>query len=150
LIGTVRGIRNARVEYDVEAARYVEAIVQAGGNYELFDARRQAIETLARVRPLTIERTLPAKPQQALAVIVDEVETYLPLAGMVNLDQERERIGKEMQGLEGQIASLRGRLSNEGFVSKAPPAVVEKERERLQAAEERLGRLRERLASLNE
>ena len=148
LVGIIRGIRNARVEYGVEASRHVEAIVQAGERYDLLAARRAAVETLARVRPLHVERTLAAKPQQALAIIVDQVETYLPLAGMIDLEQERERLRKELAALEEQVAALAGRLANEAFTSKAPPAVVEKERERLQVAEERAARLRERLATL--
>ncbi|MHB9092275.1 MAG: valine--tRNA ligase, partial [Chloroflexota bacterium] len=148
LIGVIRGIRNARVEYDVEAARHVEAIIQTGEHYDLLNSRRLALETLARVRPLTIERALPAKPPQALTVLVGEVETYLPLAGMVDLAQERERLRKEIEGLTQQATNLRDRLGNEAFIAKAPAAVVEKERERLQAADERIGRLRERLATL--
>nr|MDA8217366.1 valine--tRNA ligase [Dehalococcoidales bacterium] len=148
LIGVVRGIRNARVEYTVEAARHIEAIVQAGGQYATLTEHRAAIETLARVRPLRIEQVLAVKPQRALAIIVGEVEVYLPLAGMVDLEQERARLHKEIEGLERQAAGLHGRLGNEAFVAKAPAAVVDKERERLRAAEERISRLRERLASL--
>ena len=148
LIGVIRGIRNARVEYGVEAGRWVEAVVQACEYYDVLAARRQAIETLARAQPLRLERALPAKPEQAVAVIVGEVETYLPLAGLVDLVQERARLSGEIQSLEGQIAALSTRLGNESFTGKAPPAVVEKERERLRTAEERAARLRERLATL--
>ena len=148
LIGTIRGIRNARVEYGVEAARWVEAIVQAGECYEVLASRRQAIETLARVQPLRLERTLPSKPEQAVAVIVGPVEAYLPLAGLVDLAQERDRLSGEIEALAAQIAALSGRLGNESFTAKAPPAVVDKERERLRAADERAARLRERLATL--
>ncbi len=148
LIGTVRGIRNARMEYGVEAGRWVEAIVQAGPFYDVLHERRAALETLARARPLRLEQELPAKPEQAVAVIVGPVETYLPLAGLVDLEQERGRLRAEIETLEGQMASLRGRLANESFTSKAPATVVAKERERLGAAEERAARLCERLATL--
>ncbi|MHB1132702.1 MAG: valine--tRNA ligase [Chloroflexota bacterium] len=148
LIGTVRGIRNARTEYGVEAGRWVEAIVQAGPLYDVLSERETALAGLARVRPLRLERELAAKPEQAVAVIVGSVETYLPLAGLVDLEQERARLRAELEGVETQIASLQGRLANESFTAKAPPAVVAKERERLTAAEERAARLNERLASL--
>ena len=105
---------------------------------------------LARTRPLRIERTLAEKPTQALALIVGPVEAYLPLAGMVDLVAERDRLGREQTSLTEEIERAERKLANTEFVGKAPAAVVEKERERLSAHRDRLARLQERRSRLEQ
>ena len=97
---------------------------------------------------LIIESALPEHPAKALALVTGGVEVYLPLAGMVDLEREQERLRKELAAVEGDIARAQGLLGNERFVSKAPAEVVQKEREKLAAAEERRGVLATRIEML--
>ncbi len=146
----VRAIRNARAEYEVEPARYITAIIAAGGAAEQLRAQAAILTTLARLDAdnLVIEEQLAEKPEQAVALVIDEVTAYLPLAGMVDIDRERARLNKEVAETESQIARLEKLLGNAGFVNKAPTEVVEGERAKLADYQARAAKLTERLAAL--
>jgi valyl-tRNA synthetase len=145
----VRSIRNARAEFGVEPAKRIEAVIAAGQYKDLLAAQSETLVNLARLDParLHIAATLPEKPRQALSLLVGGVECYLPLAAMVDLAAERARTEKELAAAQADIA--RGeRLLASDFASKAPAAIVEKEREKLAANRERLAKLEARQASL--
>jgi len=78
------------------------------------------------------------------------LDILIPLASLVDLDKERERIRKEIDRVTGEYNRANGKLSNAGFVAKAPAAVVEEERKKMQNAEEMLAKLKERLAGLED
>ena len=87
-------------------------------------------------------------PGQSAAVVSGDVTVYLPLAGMVDLDAERERLSKELAAVKAQIEKTEKMLGNESFVNRAKPDVVQRERDKLvdlqntrEAIEERLGAL---------
>ena len=89
-----------------------------------------------------------AKPDNALAAVVTGMEVYLELKGLIDADKEKARIMKDKEAAEKEIARTQKKLSNEGFLAKAPQAVVEKERNKLKELEEKLASLDERLAFL--
>jgi valyl-tRNA synthetase len=146
----VKGIRNARAEFNVEAGKRIEAIVVAGDDLGVVQGQAVVFAALARLDPasLRVERSLTAKPENAVAVMAGGVECYLPLAGMVDLDAERARLAKEMEGTRGEAERARGRLANPAYVGKAPAAVVEKDRARLAELLDKLARLEERLRGM--
>ena len=88
------------------------------------------------------------KPPESASAILSGVEVYVPLAGLADLDIERKRLSKERREVQGHLQRLRGKLSREGFVSKAPPAVVEKERARLGDLEQKLAAIDRNLTEL--
>jgi valyl-tRNA synthetase len=147
----VRGIRNVRNESGVEAARWIEAIIVAGDRTATLDTQRPIISRLARVAAdkLHIVEALDGKPEQAAALVVGTTEVYLPLAGMVDLAEERARLSKELQRIEADVQRRTTKLANENFVSRAPAAVVQKERDALADAEAAAAKLRARLAALS-
>jgi valyl-tRNA synthetase len=146
----IRAVRNARAEYEVEPGRRIAATIAAGPHYDLFAAQRHLLALLARIDPdrLDIAVNLPVKPDKVASLVVGNVEIYLPLAGMVDLDLERERLSKELAEVQAQIARSAALLTNQGFTDKAPAHVVERERSKLAELEERAARLTERLESL--
>lgn len=145
---TIRAIRNARAEFRVDVNRRIPALIAAGPHAGTLAETRAVIEALARVSPLTIAPTLAEPPKQALHLVVSGMTIYLPLAGMIDLEAERQRAAAELARLETQLASLDARLSEPGFTTKAPAAVVQKERERREALAEQARRVKERLSAL--
>ena len=144
------GIRNIRNEYKVEPARFIAATIAAGERVGLLEAQRALIARLARVADdqLMIAERLAVKPEQAAALVIRDVEIFLPLAGLVDLDAERERLQKELQTAEAEVDRRGAKLGNASFVERAPAAVVQRERDGLLAAQATVERLRERLAQL--
>ncbi|RME44030.1 MAG: valine--tRNA ligase, partial [Chloroflexi bacterium] len=147
----VRGIRNVRAEYDVDPGRRIAAIISADAQAELLREHAAILTTLARIdeTQLDIQADRVEPPPQSASVVVGEgVQAYLPLAGMIDLDRERERLASAIEGVRAEIAKAEGLLANEQFTSKAPAAVVQRERDKLAEARDRLARLEERLQVL--
>ena len=129
----IRRIRNARAEQGVAAARYIPAVIAAGDRTAFLTGQRPILVALARLDDAHLSITATAEPPaQALTLALGPVTCYLPLAGMVDLDAEQARLIKELAELDKQIARLTGLLDSP-FAQKAPPAVVQKEREKLAA-----------------
>ena len=144
----VRAIRQVRADRGVEAPRWIEAYIVAGPQDD--DAgplrdRATVIEALARARPLHVVATRAEAPDaQVVTQVLDHAQVVLPLGGLVDLGQERARLDKQIAEAAQHGARLQGKLSNQGFTSKAPAAVVARERERLRELEQRLDGLRGR------
>jgi valyl-tRNA synthetase len=149
IMDAIRAVRNVRTEEKVEAKRWIPATIVAGDAAGQFAAMAPAIRQLARIEPLTILERLAAPPADAIALILDGAEVYLPREGLADVAEERARLESERARAEDELARLRHRLSNPDFLAKAPPAVVAKERERLASAEQRLAKIDERLAALS-
>jgi valyl-tRNA synthetase len=147
----VRSIRNARVESGVDPAKFIRAFIIAGDSKLGLEAHIEAIHTLARVHPLDIVNTadkMKLKQDQAKILVLKGVEVILPLEGMVDTDAEKSRLLKEVEANQAEIARIEKLLLDGSFTTKAPPAVVEKERQKLSDRKDKLGKLNERLAQL--
>ena len=147
----VRSVRNARVESNVDPGRFIKAIIVAGDLKQALELHAQAIAALARVRPLDVVSTaekLKLKRDQAKILVLKGVEVILPLEGMVDADAEKGRLLKEFEANQAEIARIEKLLLDESFTTKAPPAVVDRERQKLSDRKDKLGKLSERLAQL--
>ena len=145
----VRAIRNIRAEKRVDAGRWVEAYVIGGDATATTIALQAAVEQLARVRPLHVVATPSEAPTEGVVTSVLAVgQVALPMAGLFDLDAERERIGKQIAEAEGDVTGLEKKLSNEQFTDRAPAEVVQRERDRLETAQSRLAGLRQSLEEM--
>lgn len=147
---TIKAIRNMRAEVNVAPGRKSEAILQLASAelVQLFELNASYIKTLAAVEPLNVSLTTPEKPENAMAAVVSGVEIYMPLKGLIDVDKETARLNKELLTLDKELARVSGKLSNEGFVAKAPPDVIEKEKAKQQEFEEKVKAINERLSYL--
>lgn len=151
LIDIIRTIRNTRSEYNVEPAKKITAHIAAGSHYDLVTKHQEIIVALARLEKdgFHLASTLPKKPDQSVAqVISGGIEIYLPLAGLIDLEAERERLHKEVAQIEKRVAAGKIKLNNPAFIQKAPAAVVEKERDQLANLELQAAKIWERLKEL--
>jgi valyl-tRNA synthetase len=151
IIEIVRSIRNARAEHKVEASRWIEAHIYTNELVAAIKLQSAAIETLAKIRPLIIleRQQRQSTEEKSLVMVLKESEVVLPLAGMVDIAAERQRLEKEICIISGEVERLEQRLKDEAFISKAPEAVVEKERNRLLSYKDKLQRLGQELAQLS-
>jgi len=128
----VRSIRNLRAEKNVSPAKRIAASFSAGEKTDLLKAQSKVIASLAGLDGslISIHPSLTEKPADSAALVVGSVEIYLPLAGMVDLASEKTRLEKELKEAESHIQRLEN-LLNGDFAQKAPPALVQKERDKL-------------------
>ena len=150
LITMIRAIRNARAQLRIPTSQLLEATVNANGLEKVVEEESQVVRALARVQPLNILDIGGNRPpaDQVMTLVVEPLVVMLPLAGVVDVSAERERLGKELADCSGNLVRVQGLLSNPQFSTKAPEEVVEREQERLRTLEEREERLRESLAQL--
>src|SRR5579883_2153220 len=141
-------IRDTRKQMGVEAARRIPVLIAAHAHAVALRDQAPLLEFLARTEPPFIEGDLPAKPEQAVTIIVGGVEVYLPLAGMIDIAQELARIDAEIAAARQDIARSQQMLSNEQFTSRAKPEIVQREREKLAGHEEKLAKLQARRKEL--
>jgi valyl-tRNA synthetase len=109
------------------------------------------IETLAKVRPLTIlgRQKREYTRDKDLVLVLKEAEVVVPLAGMVDQLAEEQRLIKESAEVKERITQLEVRLKDSAFLTKAPPQVVEKEKQKLALLKDKLKRLRQELSQLD-
>jgi len=140
IMEVVRAIRNIRGEMDVSPGRKIPvsldcrseaaaAVVREGGPY---------IRALARVSDLTAGVGI-SRPEKAATQVAGEMEVLIPMAGLIDVDAEEQRLQKEIAKVEKDVTFFTKKLANEKFVANAPPEVLEKDRGKLAEAEEKLG-----------
>lgn len=150
VMDVVTEIRTVRSEKNVPPGRKITAICQAEPDQRaVLEANRDYIMSLAGLEELTI--TEPGeKPAQSVGAVVKGIGVFLPLAGMVDLEEERRRISKDLAEAEKELQRAQNKLANEGFITKAPPEVVAKERQKAESLLATVERLKELLKEIQE
>ena len=149
IVEIVRAVRNIRAEFRIDATRPVEAIIDAPEIAETVEGEEQAIKTLAHIDPLrVVSGESEARSDDNVSLVLGRGTVTVPLGGLVDLGREKERLSQELDELESNRARLSARLQDEKFLSKAPEEVVERERQRLNSAEDRRARIAETLSRL--
>ena len=145
----VRAIRNLRAEKHVQPGRQISATLVGAGNTQVLKDQAASIAALAGLdaASLTIVERLEEKPTGNIALVVGPVEVYLPLSGLIDKEEERARLTKELQEAQSQIERLNNLLASP-FSEKAPPPVVQKERQKLEGYQETAQKLKEQLEDL--
>jgi valyl-tRNA synthetase len=145
----INRIRATRSEYDVEPGRFITAIIAAGELAKFIEEQKPILAQLARLDldTLSISETAEA-PKDVATISLGDITAYLPLAAMIDVDMERTRMTAELAELEEQIRRLNELLASE-FSEKAPPDVVEREREKLERYNASREEIRKRLSALS-
>jgi len=149
----ISGIRGIKSDYGVGLGKDVRATVSVpAGKTQLAEtirAHADYFEKLASVTELTVEPSA-SKPKASASVVVGHCEVFVPLAGMIDLEQERKRLEKEIEEKEGFLQSVEKKLNNQQFVNKAPDEVVERERKKKKDASAELERLEANLEDVRD
>ena len=146
-----RGIRNMRSEMDVPNSRKTKVYIICGDAAicEGIESLKESVMPLLMANDILIRPTKDGVDDNAVSIVVPDAVVYLPLDELVDLEQERERLTKEEERLNKEIRRAEGMLSNEKFVSKAPAAKVQEERDKLEKYTQMLAQVKERMAGLN-
>jgi len=147
----VTGVRNIRGEMNINPSREIPAVVRIN-NEKLagfIETHSDYITKLSRIGSFKASREAERPPKSAVAVTPD-VEVYVPLEGLVDLDSETERLKKEIAKADKELVPVQKKLANESFTAKAPPEVVEKTKGILEELTQRKTKLEEALKRLSE
>ena len=147
----VKGVRNVRTEMDVPPSRKAKIFIVAddAALRETFEKTREAYQNLAGASDVSVQAGKNGIEDDAVSVVIPGATLYLPLEDLVDFEKEKERLLKEKERLTKELARSRGMLSNEKFLSKAPEAKVQEEKEKLAGYEQMMAQVEERLAQMN-
>ncbi len=146
----VGAIRNVRGEMNVPPSRRIKAIIQ-GPQKECGVLKEEVdfVGALCGADDISFIGADEPKPPKAAAAVAAGVEIFLPLEGLIDLDEERKRLAKEIEKLDIELKKVQGKLSNPNFVERAPEAVVAKDRARAEEIGRDLAKLQEGLARID-
>lgn len=150
VIEAIKNLRNVRAEMNVPPSRKAKVICIIGDEAkEAFENGVLYIEKLASASEVEFISSKKEVPENAVSVVVKGGELFMPLLDLVDREKELERLNKEVKKLNGEIERIDKKLSNEGFVAKAPEAVVNGEKAKREKYAEMLKAVEERIAALN-
>lgn len=150
IIEAIREIRNIRTEMNVPFSRKAKIMVHVAEKdaYEAFQNGEDYFKKLASASEVEFLKDKNDAPKNIVSAVTRGAELFIPLFDLVDMDKEIERLNKEKEKLEGEIKRVENKLSNEKFVSKAPEAVVNAEREKGDKYREMLNTVIERLQNI--
>ncbi|MDI6601787.1 MAG: valine--tRNA ligase [Thermoanaerobacteraceae bacterium] len=151
LMDAIRSIRNIRAEEDVPPSRKVKVIIRPTDEEAMRTVNTGAeyIMKLGYVEDVAIVREQPMEKAMR-SVVLPDMEIYIPLADLIDIDKEIEKLNNDKKKIESEIGRSTNMLANEGFVRKAPPQVVENERQKLLKYQETLDKILDRIKTLTE
>ena len=151
VMGIISGVRNIRSELNIGPSLNLNAVIQSGNDTETRTASRyrDMIMLLSRLETLDITG-IGEKPRSSATAIVGVASLYVKLEGVIDFDKEAERLEKAIAKLAKDVDSISKKLSNEGFMAKAPEDVVEKVRAQYQESKDKMDKYLENLKRINE
>ena len=147
----VKGVRNVRTEMDVPPSRKAKIFIVAedAALRDSFELTKEAYANLAGASEVMVQQDKTGIGEDAVSVVIPGATLYLPLEDLVDFEKEKERLLKEQARLEKELARSKGMLSNEKFLSKAPEAKVQEEKDKLAGYEQMMAQVKERLAQMS-
>lgn len=143
----IRNVRNVRAEMNVPPSKKAKIIIVATDDKRpAMEDGKEYFKSLASASEVEIQDSKDGIPEDAVSVVIDGVELFIPLDELVDFEKEKERLNKERDKALAEIKRVEGKLNNPGFVNKAPAKLVEEEKAKKEKFEEILHTIEERLA----
>lgn len=143
----IRNVRNVRAEMNVPPSKKAKIIiVPTDDKRPAMEDGKEYFKSLASASEVEIQDNKDGIPEDAVSVVIDGVELFIPLDELVDFEKEKERLNKERDKAISEIKRVEGKLNNPGFVNKAPAKLVEEEKAKKEKFEEILKTIEARLA----
>ncbi|GMG96932.1 valine--tRNA ligase [Tepidimicrobium xylanilyticum] len=150
IMEAIKGIRNARQEMNIAPSRKATLIFVTKDEdiKDIIDYGKRYFTNLASGETIIIQEDRDNLGEDNISVVLNKCEIFIPLKDLVDIDKEIERLEKEKEKLEEELKRVRGKLSNRGFIEKAPQEVVDKERSKEKQYQDMMDKVLERLKNL--
>lgn len=151
IMDSIKAIRNMRAEVNANPGKKIPAIMLVSEDLrEVVDHNDSYIKLLGGIDNLELRPLNGEKPENAMAAVVTGIEVYLPLAGLIDVEKETQRLSKELAAMEKDLQRAGGKLNNAGFLAKAPEDVIAKERAKYEELSGKIEAVKKRMAYLAE
>ena len=151
IMDSIKAIRNMRAEVNANPGKKIQAIMLVSEDLREVVAHNDSyIKLLGGIDNLELRPLNGEKPENAMAAVVTGIEVYLPLAGLIDVEKETQRLSKELAAMEKDLQRAGGKLNNAGFLAKAPEDVIAKERAKYEELSGKIEAVKKRMAYLAE
>lgn len=151
IMDSIKAIRNMRAEVNANPGKKIPAIMLISEDLREVVAHNDSyIKLLGGIDNLELRPLNGEKPENAMAAVVTGIEVYLPLAGLIDVEKETQRMSKELAAMEKDLQRAGGKLNNAGFLAKAPEDVIAKERAKYEELSGKIEAVKKRMAYLAE
>ncbi len=151
IMDSIKAIRNMRAEVNANPGKKIPAIMLVSEDLREVVAHNDSyIKLLGGIDNLKLRPLNGEKPENAMAAVVTGIEVYLPLAGLIDVEKETQRLSKELAAMEKDLQRAGGKLNNAGFLAKAPEDVIAKERAKYEELSGKIEAVKKRMAYLAE
>ena len=151
IMDSIKAIRNMRAEVNANPGKKIPAIMLVSEDLrEVVAHNDNYIKLLGGIDNLELRPLNGEKPENAMAAVVTGIEVYLPLAGLIDVEKETQRLSKELAAMEKDLQRAGGKLNNAGFLAKAPEDVIAKERAKYEELSGKIEAVKKRMAYLAE
>lgn len=151
IMDSIKAIRNMRAEVNANPGKKIPAIMLVSEDLREVVAHNDSyIKLLGGIDNLELRPLNGEKPENAMAAVVTGIEVYLPLAGLIDVEKETQRLSKELAAMEKDLQRAGGKLNNTGFLAKAPEDVIAKERAKYEELSGKIEAVKKRMAYLAE
>lgn len=151
IMDSIKAIRNMRAEVNANPGKKIPAIMLISEDLREVVAHNDSyIKLLGGIDNLELRPLNGEKPENAMAAVVTGIEVYLPLAGLIDVEKETQRLSKELAAMEKDLQRASGKLNNAGFLAKAPEDVIAKERAKYEELSGKIEAVKKRMAYLAE
>ncbi|MCK4654563.1 MAG: valine--tRNA ligase [Candidatus Cloacimonetes bacterium] len=147
---SITAIRNLRKQVNLSPGLEIEIVIKVTDKtqIELLNQYKNYFLKLAKVSKMEIGVDIK-KPKSSIAVVVQNIEIYLPLEGLIDIKKEKEKLEKQLVKLEKELQKINSKLSNSKFLTNAPESIIQKEKEKFEEVKTKLDKTREILKGLN-
>lgn len=145
----IKNIRNARLEMDIAPSKKSTVLFVTKDEHikEIIKSGERYFQNLSSAEDIIVQDTKSGLDDENISVVLDRAEAFLPLKDLIDFEKELERLEKEKEKLDGELKRVNSKLSNQGFVSKAPEKIIDEEREKKEKYEQMMEKVMERIES---
>jgi len=145
----IRKVRNVRAEKNVAPSKKAHLIIITK-DVALFEDKAPLIERLASASEITAAENRDMIPENAVSIVTENAEVFMPISDIIDNEQELKRLTDERTKITNELELAKKKLNNEGFVSKAPPALIEQEHEKVQKYTDMLEKIESQISQIGE
>jgi valyl-tRNA synthetase len=144
----ISALRNIRSAFKIPNATRLQPHIKASIDHaKMLEQYRTYIVSLANISEMNIDKDL-VRPALSATAILDQMEIYVPLEGLIDVEVERTRLTRELKKIQEDVVRLEAKLAQRDFLERAPEDVIEKEQAKYQGLRERAGKLAHALESI--
>ncbi len=142
----IKSIRNIRAEVEAAPSKKLRAVILAqGADLEEIRAGERYMKSLANITEILFTTDKGQVPEEVMSAVIGGIEVFVPLDDLLDYQAEFDRLTKEKKKLEEEVSRVKSKLTNQGFVAKAPEKVIEEEKEKQLRYEDMLVKVGSRL-----